>query len=200
MNADSTYTDMLIRKGASLLTVLVSLAGALAMAVGCATSGGREEAVTRATPVARKTPVARARRGLPEDDGAFVSARVRRQGVPASVRGAREGGQGEVRRLQLCRRRTRQVARGVLLLPRLATAIKWAPYFDGANFASRITCPVRVLVGFADDTVPPSAVYATYNEVRAEDRAIVNGIGMGHGCDKNLVAQLNKWLYAQERR
>ena len=80
------------------------------------------------------------------------------------------------------------------------TAIKWAPYFDGANFASRITCPVRVLVGFADDTCPPSAVYATYNEIRAKDHAIVHGIGMGHGCDKHLVAQLEKWLHAQERR
>ena len=77
------------------------------------------------------------------------------------------------------------------------TAKKWAPYFDGANFASRITCPVRVLVGFADDTCPPPAVYATYNEIRAKDRAIVHGIGMGHGCDSSLVSQLNDWLYAR---
>lgn len=76
------------------------------------------------------------------------------------------------------------------------TAKKWAPYFDGANFASRITCPVRVLVGFADDVVPPSAVYATYNEMKVKDRAIVNGIGMGHGCDRKLSAELDKWQRA----
>ena len=77
------------------------------------------------------------------------------------------------------------------------TAKKWAPYFDGANFASRITCPVRVLVGFADDACPPTAVYATYNEIRAKDRAIVHGIGMGHTCDSSLVSRLNDWLYAR---
>ena len=79
------------------------------------------------------------------------------------------------------------------------TAKRWAPYFDGANFASRITCPVRVLVGFADDVVPPSAVYATYNEIRAKDHAIVHGIGMGHGCDSALVAKLEAWLYGREK-
>ena len=56
---------------------------------------------------------------------------------------------------------------------------------------------MRVLVGFADDVCPPTAVYATYNEIRAKDRAIVHGIGMGHGCDSSLVSQLNDWLYAR---
>ena len=57
---------------------------------------------------------------------------------------------------------------------------------------------MRVLVGFADDTCPPSAVYATYNEIRTKDREIVHGIGMGHGCDKKLVAQQEKWLYSRD--
>ena len=51
-------------------------------------------------------------------------------------------------------------------------------------------------MGFADDVVPPSAVYATYNEMKVKDRAIVNGIGMGHGCDRKLSAELDKWQCA----
>ena len=74
-----------------------------------------------------------------------------------------------------------------------AAAVKNAPYFDGANFASRITCPMRVVVGFADDTCPPPAVYATYNEIKAEDRQIVHGIGMGHGVSREIAGRLRKW-------
>ena len=72
------------------------------------------------------------------------------------------------------------------------------PYFDGANFASRIRCPVRVLVGFADDMCVPPAVYATYNEMTSPDRAIVAGVGMGHDVNArpDLVRRLRDWLEA----
>ena len=74
-----------------------------------------------------------------------------------------------------------------------ATAAKWAPYFDGANFASRITCPVRVAVGFSDTTCPPCAVYATYNEIRVKDKAILHGLDMTHDCFGDFYAQLGAW-------
>ena len=76
-----------------------------------------------------------------------------------------------------------------------ARAEALAPYFDGANFASRIRCPVRVLVGFADDACVPCAVYATYNEMTAPDRAIVRGVGMGHDATRrpDLLAPLEAW-------
>ncbi|HHU14998.1 MAG: acetylxylan esterase [Kiritimatiellae bacterium] len=61
-----------------------------------------------------------------------------------------------------------------------AAAIKAAPYFDGAHFAPRITCPVRVSVGFIDETCPPAAVYAGYNALRVADKEIGHGIGMPH--------------------
>lgn len=79
-----------------------------------------------------------------------------------------------------------------------ARAEALAPYFDGANFASRIRCPVRVLVGFADDACVPCAVYATYNEMTAPDRAIVGGVGMGHDATKrpDLLAPLEAWRRA----
>ena len=78
-----------------------------------------------------------------------------------------------------------------------ANAEKWAPYFDGANFASRITCPVRVAVGFSDTTCPPCAVYAAYNEIKVADKAIVNGIGMTHSCFGRFYSELGRWVKAR---
>lgn len=71
-----------------------------------------------------------------------------------------------------------------------------APYFDGANFASRICCPVRVAVGFSDTTCPPCAVYATYNEIRVADKGIVNGVGMTHSVRGSFYSELGAWQRA----
>ena len=76
---------------------------------------------------------------------------------------------------------------------RRAAAERWAPYFDGANFASRITCPVRVAVGFSDTTCPPCAVYAAYNEIKVADKAIGNGIGMTHSCSGRFYSEFGAW-------
>ena len=77
---------------------------------------------------------------------------------------------------------------------RRAAAEKWAPYFDGANFAARISCPVRVAVGFSDTTCPPCAVYAAYNEIKVADKAIGNGIGMTHSCAKTFYDKFGEWI------
>lgn len=76
---------------------------------------------------------------------------------------------------------------------RRRAAEKWAPYFDGANFASRITCPVRIAVGFSDTTCPPCAVYAAYNEIKSADKGIVHGIGMSHSCSRQFYKELGDW-------
>ena len=78
-----------------------------------------------------------------------------------------------------------------------AIAEKWAPYFDGANFASRIKCSVRVAVGFSDVVCPPCAVYASYNEIKVKDKAIGHGIGMTHSCFPSFYTQYGKWLEAE---
>lgn len=76
-----------------------------------------------------------------------------------------------------------------------AAAAKVAPYFDGAHFAARITCPVRVSVGFVDETCPPAAVYAGYNALRVGDKAIEHGIGMGHRVNPDIYTRLDQqWL------
>ena len=77
-------------------------------------------------------------------------------------------------------------------------AKKVAPYFDGAHFAARIACPVRVSVGFIDETCPPAAVYSGYNALRVKDKAIVHGIGMPHKVFSEVYQQLDQqWLKAK---
>lgn len=68
-----------------------------------------------------------------------------------------------------------------------------APYYDGANFASRICCPVRMAVGFCDASCAPCAVYAGYNEIWTEKR-ILNGIGMTHACRREFYRVNEAWL------
>ncbi len=82
---------------------------------------------------------------------------------------------------------------------RRAAAERYAPYFDGANFASRITCPVRVAVGFSDTTCPPCAVYAAYNEIKVADKAIGHGIGMTHSCHGRFYKQFGAWVKSKEQ-
>jgi cephalosporin-C deacetylase len=74
-------------------------------------------------------------------------------------------------------------------------AIKVAPYFDGAHFAARIACPVRVSVGFIDETCPPAAVYSGYNALRVKDKAIAHGISMPHKGFPQFYSQFDQeWL------
>lgn len=72
-----------------------------------------------------------------------------------------------------------------------------APYFDAANFARRVKCPVRFVVGFSDTTCPPSAVYAAYNNLASSDKAIIHGIGMTHLVRKEYYDELDVWLERQ---
>ncbi len=75
-----------------------------------------------------------------------------------------------------------------------ANVEKNAPYFDAANFASRIKIPIRVLVGFSDMTCAPGAVYAGYNAIPSKDKKIYHGIGMGHSVRGDFYESFNRWL------
>ncbi len=74
-------------------------------------------------------------------------------------------------------------------------AVAVAPYFDGAHFATRIKCPIRVSVGFIDNTCPPAAVYAGYNALQVADKALVHGLDMPHSVFINIRKQTDdNWL------
>lgn len=77
--------------------------------------------------------------------------------------------------------------------PGRATAERWAPYFDGANFAARIRTPIAFEVGFGDNVCPPQCGYAAYNVCPAADKRIYHGIGQGHAVPGEMYGQLAKW-------
>lgn len=77
-----------------------------------------------------------------------------------------------------------------------AAAEKNAPYFDGVNFASRITVPVRFSVGFIDTVCPPHAGYTAYNVCPSKDKAIRCGIAQTHSVLPEIRNELSAWLNA----
>ena len=75
-----------------------------------------------------------------------------------------------------------------------AAAERWAPYYDGANFARLIQCPIRFVVGFCDMACPPHTVYSAYNVCASRDKGIVHGLGMGHWVSERFYRELDDWL------
>jgi len=71
---------------------------------------------------------------------------------------------------------------------------KVMPYFDGASFATRITCPVRYVIGLADTTCAPHCTWATFNALASKDKRLVYGIGMGHGVRSAFYTAMLHWL------
>lgn len=72
-----------------------------------------------------------------------------------------------------------------------AAAARNAPYFDGANFARRVTCPIRMSVGFIDTACNPASVYAAFNVCPSADKLISDGIGLGHFGQTAVIDRVN---------
>ena len=77
---------------------------------------------------------------------------------------------------------------------RLAAIERNAPYFDGAYFAERIRIPVRLSVGYADESCAPHAVLAAYNAISSKDKRLYHGIGGLHGSRNAPQEELYRWL------
>ena len=77
-------------------------------------------------------------------------------------------------------------------------ARKWAGYFDGASFATLVKTPVRFVVGFADTTCAPHAVYSAYNMCPAADKAIWHGLDMSHSVYGDLYRRGDEWRRKKE--
>lgn len=75
-----------------------------------------------------------------------------------------------------------------------ATARANIPYFDGVNFASRITCPVRMAVGLIDTTCPPRGGWCAFNALASSDKAMESVPGMTHSCDSAVENGLRTWV------
>ena len=56
--------------------------------------------------------------------------------------------------------------------PQVDRVFETLSYFDGVNFARRVTAPALFSVALMDDIVPPSTIYAAYNNLASADRSI----------------------------
>ena len=70
----------------------------------------------------------------------------------------------------------------------------WIPYYDAAAFAGFIQCPIRVIVGFIDDTCSPSSVYAAFNAIPSEDKTMIHEIDMGHATRNSFWGDAVTWM------
>ncbi len=57
-------------------------------------------------------------------------------------------------------------------------------YFDGINFADRITCPIIVNIGLQDNVCPPETGYALFNRIGSADKQLYTYDGHGHDAGR----------------
>ncbi|MDO5579723.1 MAG: GDSL-type esterase/lipase family protein [Planctomycetia bacterium] len=67
-------------------------------------------------------------------------------------------------------------------------------YLDAVNYATLITCPIKVTVGFIDRTCSPSSVYAAYNSIPSKNKQILHEVKLGHKTGKSTTDAQN-WLF-----
>ena len=82
---------------------------------------------------------------------------------------------------------------------RLATIQRNALYFDAAYFAERIHIPVRISVGYADESCAPHSVLAAYNAIPSTDKRLYHGIGGLHSSRNAPAKEIDDWLAAGTR-
>lgn len=68
-----------------------------------------------------------------------------------------------------------------------------ARYFDGMNFATRTKADAILSVGFVDGTCPPTAVYATFNNLSGTKK-IITGPLSGHEGPSDAGKQVDSFL------
>ncbi len=71
--------------------------------------------------------------------------------------------------------------------------IKGARYYDGINFARRVTCPGWFSFGYNDEVVPPTSSYGTYNIVKAPKQLSVYQL-TGHYWFQEQWDEWEAWL------
>ncbi len=57
-------------------------------------------------------------------------------------------------------------------------------YFDGINFADRITCPIIVNIGLQDNVCPPETGYALFDRIGSADKTLYPYDGHGHDAGR----------------
>ena len=78
----------------------------------------------------------------------------------------------------------------------LRMKVEGARYYDGVNFARRITCPGWFSFGYNDEVVPPTSSYGTYNIVTAPKTLSLYPM-TGHYWYQEQWDEWEQWLLRQ---
>jgi len=70
-------------------------------------------------------------------------------------------------------------------------------YFDGINFADKITCPIIVNIGLQDNVCPPETGCALFNQIRATDKQLYTYDGHGHDAGRSKHNAIVDRFFAQ---
>jgi cephalosporin-C deacetylase len=70
-------------------------------------------------------------------------------------------------------------------------------YFDGINFADKITCPIIVNIGLQDNVCPPETGYALFNRIGATDKQLYTYDGHGHDAGRYQHQAIADRFFAQ---
>lgn len=72
-------------------------------------------------------------------------------------------------------------------------------YLDAVNFARSIDVPIRVTVGFIDQTCSPSSVWSAFNVIQSSDKRMILEPKLGHSNGKGFQDAM-EWLKATVSR
>jgi cephalosporin-C deacetylase len=70
-------------------------------------------------------------------------------------------------------------------------------YFDGINFADRITCPIIVNIGLQDNVCPPETGYALFSKIGSTDKRLYPYDGHGHDAGRVQHSPIVDRFFAQ---
>lgn len=70
-------------------------------------------------------------------------------------------------------------------------------YFDGLNFADKITCPIIVNIGLQDNVCPPETGYALFKAISARDKRLYTYDGHGHDAGRYKHTAIVEQFFAQ---
>ncbi len=91
-----------------------------------------------------------------------------------------------------------EIADYLRLYPELRDQVtETVAYFDGINFAPRVTCPILVNVGHQDSTCPPETGYAMFRAIGSSDKRICGYDGHGHDANNFVHAQVIDDFFVQ---
>ena len=76
--------------------------------------------------------------------------------------------------------------------PKVVEAVR---YYDAVNFASRLSAPVFVTLGFIDHICPPTGIYAMYNQLRGR-KQLWEHLDTGHVSRRDYDARVREEVLA----